>query len=466
MMALLWCGITVVGFAEKAVESKPTPTELPPLQSVQAEKQSSAVTTDGTQPNLELSPSVNTQLPTLTPLSSLESTSTEASKNVSTPAAKVAGPLVTSTPQKSKPQKQAAKKPESQNETAASSPVVLKNPQPLEQSVQSAPQKATKPIVGGVKTTTQTVQNILPAEEAPLTLKDKAAMPILEENATSVISPAALEDAPVLTDMATPSEKPEKPKVVYTPLQAIAVFPVLFHGNERAFGDVAILFANGFAEQLEGRFPQTTVHHPVYSVESLRLKGLDRLYNQMMAYYLRAGQPEPRALKFILSELSAGGPDIQRVAFVSADVDLHHMNRSFRPKDLIKKYQSDALPAEQRYYVNTLINVYNVDEPTQPKIWTHKWSIPVKTTGIYNVTSSVFDDSDSLSQFSAAARNMGRLSVLAVPKGVYMESSLETDTHLAGEILKPNVTSVTLPVSEEINRQTQQELRRLLQSSR
>ncbi len=244
------------------------------------------------------------------------------------------------------------------------------------------------------------------------------------------------EDSSTNDDEKGKKEKQPKPKTVYKPLQAIVVFPVLRHGNDKAFGDVAILFATEFAQQLESKFPDTRIHNPVYSAEQLRIRGLGRIYNQMIDYYIKAGRPEPRALNFLLSELADDGLAIDRAIFVEADVDLHHQQRSFRPTDLFRKYHSGALPDEQRYYVMTRIVVYDTSSPHQPKIWAYSWSQPVKTTGLYNVTASVFQDSDSIVRFSRASRMMNRALLLASPRKVYMEGVTEIDTDLQGEVVE------------------------------
>lgn len=245
-------------------------------------------------------------------------------------------------------------------------------------------------------------------------------------------------------------EKEKKPEIIYKPLEAMVVFPVLRHGADKAFGDVAILFATEFAQQLESKFPQTRIHNPIYSAEELRLRGLGRIYNQMIDYYIKAGRPEPRALNFLLSELAQDGLAIERAIFVEADVDLHHQTRSWRPKDLFMKWHSGALPDEQRYYVMTRIQIYDTSSPHQPKVWSYSWNQPVKTTGLYNVTASVFQDSDSITLFSRASRMMNRALLLASPKRVYMEGVTDIGTNIHGEVV--NSTGVNTNTSTQSGR--------------
>ncbi len=231
-------------------------------------------------------------------------------------------------------------------------------------------------------------------------------------------------------------QKVKKPKeaVVYHDLPAMVVFPVLRHGNEKAFADVAIVFANEFANKLEKKFPHTRIHNPVYSVEQLRVRGLSQVYNQMMDFYIKAGRPEPKALSYLLDELADDGQDIGRAVFIEADIDLHHQQRSFRPKDVFKKLYMDALPNEQRYYVNSRVKVYDTNNPHHPLVWSTTWSHPVKTTGLYNVTASVYQDSDSLSTFSLVSRIMSRIVIGSSPKKTYRQGTTEVDTLVAGEI--------------------------------
>jgi hypothetical protein len=254
-------------------------------------------------------------------------------------------------------------------------------------------------------------------------------------------------------------EKTKKPEIVYKPLSGMVVFPVLRHGNEKAFGDVVILFSNEFAGKLETKFPQTRIYNPVYSVEELRIRGLGRIYNQMIDYYIKAGKPEPRALNYLLSELSKDGAPIERAIFVEADIDLHHQTRSWRPKDLLMKYHSGALPAEQRYYVMGRVKVYDTASPHHPLVWASSWNHPVKTTGIYNVTASVYQDSDSIALFSQASRMMSRIMLATSPKRAYMEGTTDIDTAVAGQVLD-NQAATPQPNLTEADRKTLQRLLR------
>ncbi len=299
----------------------------------------------------------------------------------------------------------------------------------------------------------------LPPEKTPALPLSDADSKTEVEKAKKVLPPLQT----IQTDDTVPSQAPEqqtkkakknkkikkaKETVVYRDLPAIAVFPVLRHGNEKAFGDVAIVFANEFANKLEKKFPQTRIHNPVYSTEQLRVRGLGRIYEQMMDYYIKAGRPEPRALKYLLDELADDdGQEIARAVFVEADIDLHHQHRSYRPKDMFKKLYMDALPNEQRYYVNSRVKVYDTSTPHHPLIWSTTWNHPVKTTGLYNVTASVYQDSDSLSAFSYASRIMSRIVVGSSPKKAYRKGTVEIDTSVAGKIYNKTSSSHPDPIN-------------------
>lgn len=105
--------------------------------------------------------------------------------------------------------------------------------------------------------------------------------------------------------------------------------------------------------------------------------------------------------------------------------------------DMVRSLHSGALPNEQRYYVNSRVEVYDPTQPQTPKLWSFSWKMPVKTTGLYNVTASVFQDSDSLSMFSMASRTLSKILTTVSPKIAYMKGERQTVTVVSGSLQKP-----------------------------
>jgi hypothetical protein len=224
-------------------------------------------------------------------------------------------------------------------------------------------------------------------------------------------------------------------KVSYTPLAAIAIFPVVQHHQSKAFGDLPILFANEFAHSLEQKAPGTKVLNPVYTVEELRIRGLQNVYNKVIDFYIKARRPEPKALSYLLKELSADGRQIQRVAFVEVDLDMSHPTKTYNIADKIKGWTTDSLPKEMHYFVKSRIQVFDTSKPEQEMIWTWSWNNSIKANTFVNVTPSVFQDSDSVRSFGRVSRYMSREISLIVPKNVYLEPHPETDASVQGEVV-------------------------------
>lgn len=221
-------------------------------------------------------------------------------------------------------------------------------------------------------------------------------------------------------------------KVSYTPLAAVAIFPVIYHGTDKAFGDLAVLFSNEFANTLEQKAQGTKVLNPVYTVEELKIRGLDRVYQKVMDYYVKAGRPEPKALNYLLKELSADGRQIQRVAFVSAEADMNNYAKNYGISDRMKGWMTDSLPSEERYDIKSRIQIFDSANPELPLVWGFTWSRTMKANRVNNVTSSVYQDSDSVRSFSQASRWMSREILTVIPKHVYLEEHPIVDESVDG----------------------------------
>lgn len=237
--------------------------------------------------------------------------------------------------------------------------------------------------------------------------------------------------------------------VSYNPLPGIVVFPVIKHGNEKAFGDLPILFAREYAQKLELKIPETRIYHPVYTVDELRMQGLGHVYDQIMAYYIKAGRPEPMAMDYLLKQLGNNNKTISRIVFVEADIDNTHPDQSTSVSDFVKQWMTDGTPKQMRYFVRSRLQIFNAEKPEMPMVWAGSWSRTVKTNQFFNVTPSVFADSDSQQAFANISRQMSRDLLLATPRGAYMDPVY--DTAVSGQVVSGQ--SKGLPNFSEVRQQ-------------
>lgn len=223
--------------------------------------------------------------------------------------------------------------------------------------------------------------------------------------------------------------------VEYEPTSAIAVFPVVLHYNKKAFGDLSVLFADEFANALSKKAPETKVMNPVYTVEEIRLRGLSSVYSKLMDYYVKANRPESKALRYLLDELSTDDQPIQRVAFIEVDFDVNNTTEATGIVDRIKSAMTDTLPSKATYYVRTRIQVFDTSQESVPMIWATSRSKVVKDNKFFNVTPSVYQDSDSIYNFSQASRTMAREMFLLMPRKVYLIEQVP-QMDVQGEVVK------------------------------
>jgi hypothetical protein len=219
----------------------------------------------------------------------------------------------------------------------------------------------------------------------------------------------------------------------FEPLPGIAVFAVMKHGNERGFGDLPLMFAREYANRLSERLPQTRIYNPIYAVDELKMQGLGHVYDQIMSYYLKAGVPEPTATAYLLTQMSANRPTISRLVFVEADVDFNHPEASTNLLDRTKQWMTDDIPKQTKVFVVTHLQIFDAEKPDFPIIWSGRWQRSVPNSQFYNVTPSVFADSDSKQAFSRVSRQMSLESLAVTPKAAYMAPQF--DTAVTGKIV-------------------------------
>jgi hypothetical protein len=306
-----------------------------------------------------------------------------------------------------------------------------------------------------------------------------APLPALLENAESANHPAQPETLPLKPQTEMPPvkgstlgkvtsflQKHAKP-TSYTPLEAIAVFPVLKHGQEKAFGDLPIIFSREMALRLESAAPKTRVYNPVYTVDELRLRGLGHIYDQIMGYYLKAGRPEPKATDYMLKQLAlTDGKTISRVIFIEADLDINHATEQSGLFDRLNGWLTDSTLKQMKYFINSRVQVFDAENPNFPMVWGGSWRRSLKTNQFGNVTPSVFADSDSQQAFSALSREMSREILWLAPKEAYM--SPQFDLSVQGKLVsqKENMLPVPIETSAEKTRMSEanrQAIQRVLQ---
>lgn len=223
--------------------------------------------------------------------------------------------------------------------------------------------------------------------------------------------------------------------VSYSPLPGIAIFPVLRHGGDKAFGDLPMLFASEYAGRLALKAPDTRIYPPIYTVEAIRLHGLWHIYDQIMNYYRKAGQPEPAATGYLLKQIEAEGKTISRLIFVEADVDTNRPDEASGLLERVAALMTDGTPKSMKALVHSRIQVFDAENPTLPMVWANSWQRTVSMNRVRNVTPSVYDDSDSARTFAAVSRQMSRELIYVMPKTAYMSPVYDASVHgkLAGQ---------------------------------
>ena len=267
--------------------------------------------------------------------------------------------------------------------------------------------------------------------------------------------------------------KPDAIKPVsYSPMPGIAVFAVVKHGNDRVFGDLPTLFAREYAQRLGVKVPNTKVYNPIYTVDELRMQGLGHVYDQIMAYYIKTGAPEPTAMDYLLKQISANRPSITRVVFVEADVDFTHPDASTNLMDRVKLAMTDDTPKQMKYFVNSRLQIFDAEKPGFPMVWGGSWRRSVKTNQFYNVTSSVYTDTDSQQAFAGVSRQMSQEILFLTPKEVYMIP--QYDTAVQGELVNkglstgsapafPNLPDTQNPANGHLSHENRQAIERILE---
>ncbi|MEM0951136.1 MAG: hypothetical protein AAGI66_03220 [Cyanobacteria bacterium P01_H01_bin.74] len=281
-------------------------------------------------------------------------------------------------------------------------------------------------------------------EEAPQPLANTAstgltngqsspALPVAEERQ----SPASVASQPgqyqPKPGQYKPKPGPYQPKIMnwarkklhlttlaYQPAEAIMVFAIVPESGRQAFSDVSKLFGREFAIQLQKAAPESAVFNPVQVEAEVKNRGLDYLYEAMLATYQSSGAPDPSTTGYLLEQLSDTGLPVSRVAFVEAVVDMTHPNAATGILERARKLLTDDTQNQIKSFLTTRVQVFDSEDPAYPLVYRQTWKRPLPHSRYANVTPSVFDDTDSALAFAALSREISKELLLIAPRSAYM----------------------------------------------
>jgi hypothetical protein len=216
----------------------------------------------------------------------------------------------------------------------------------------------------------------------------------------------------------------------YEPISGIAIFPVLRHGGDKAFGDLPLMFATEYAAKMASKTGESTkVYNPVYTMDKIRQQGLGPVYDQIMAYYSRAGRPEPNATEHLLKEISEDGKPITRLMFVESDVDFSTPDTATGFKDHVAGWLADGTPKDMKAMVRSRVQIFNAETPELPRLWGGTWQRSVIVSRFRNMTKSVYDDTDSEQVFGGVSRRISQELFYIMPREAYMVPVYDQSVH-------------------------------------
>jgi hypothetical protein len=228
--------------------------------------------------------------------------------------------------------------------------------------------------------------------------------------------------------------------IAYEPLSGIAVFPVLRHTTDKAFGDLPNMFAREYSAALSLKAPQgTKVYNPSDTVSMIRLRGLGGIYDQIMTHYTSAGRPDPSATDFLLKQLAEDGRNISRIVFVESDLDMNAPDEATGLMERISGFLTDGTPKAMKGMVRSRIQVFDTENPEMPRVWAGSWQRSVKINRFRNMTPSVFDDSDSEQALAGVSRRISQELFYVMPREAYMVPVYDTNVH--GRIIESRSNS-------------------------
>jgi hypothetical protein len=269
----------------------------------------------------------------------------------------------------------------------------------------------------------------------------------------------------VVDSMVNTSHEPKKNgrPIGYEPLSGIAVFPVIRHKDDKAFGDIPLMFAREYAAKMASKTgEQTKIYNPTYTMDTIRQRGLGPVYDKIMAYYIRAGRPEPNATEYLLKQIAEDGKPITRIMFVESDVDMNAPDAATGFLDRISGVLTDSTPKNMKMMVRNRVQIFNTENPDLPRLWGGSWQRSVTVSHVRNMTKSVYDDTDSEQAFGSVSRRISQELLYIMPREAYMVPVYDSTVH--AKILKSPATDEPAAAAEEpLSNEDKQELHRILE---
>ena len=191
-----------------------------------------------------------------------------------------------------------------------------------------------------------------------------------------------------------------------TTIPTYVVFPVVTHtAFNKAFSDLPVLLASSVANQMQQK-AQTAgqaiqVLNPIYSFDTLKRKGLDRLYQKMVRDYVEGGRPLETDIYKLTDSLTTDTIRPTWVVFVEADFDT---SRSVRPTGLewLRYTVYDRYPRDPNMFITTRLKIFQLQDG-MPLVNQSQHHTSIKYGRVSYMTGSVFDNGAVYSSFKDKA---------------------------------------------------------------
>jgi hypothetical protein len=205
-----------------------------------------------------------------------------------------------------------------------------------------------------------------------------------------------------------------------TAIPTYVVFPIVTHtAFNKAFSDLPVLLASTVANQMQQKAQangQTIqVLNPIYSFDTLKSKGLDRLYQKMVRDYIEGGRPLEKDIYKLTDSLTTDTIRPTWVVFVEADFDTA---RSARPSGLewLRYTVYDRYPRDPNMFITTRLKVFQLQDG-MPVMYQNERHTSIKYGRVSYMTGSVFDNGAVYSSFKDKATTEASALLGVMPLG-------------------------------------------------
>lgn len=180
-----------------------------------------------------------------------------------------------------------------------------------------------------------------------------------------------------------------------TIIPTYVVFPVVTHtAFNKAFSDLPVMLASSVANKLQEKAQASgqtiQILNPIYSFDTLKNKGLDRLYQKMVRDYIEGGRPLEKDVYKLTDSLTTDTIRPTWVVFVEADFDT---SRSARPSGLewLRYTVYDRYPRDPNMFITTRLKVFQLQDG-MPLLTQSEHHTSIKYGRVSYMTGSVFDN--------------------------------------------------------------------------